>query len=188
MGADGDAKGARPRTLVLIGPRAAGKTTLGKALAERKKAVFVDGDLALEAAVGEPAGAYLARVGEPAFRAVEERVTRGLLDQAARSRGAVLALGGGAVLAQAVQAALRDLGLFVVFVTADPDVLVTRMLASPTVRPALTKMNLRDEVVAVLLERLPVYERLARVVVDTTRSNVEECCDLVLALLDDFGR
>jgi len=174
--------------VVLIGPRAAGKTTLGKALAARLAWPFRDGDEELARAVGEPAGAHLARVGERAFRAVEEQTTLELLAEMARRPPQVLALGGGAVLSATVQERLASGPMTVVLVVAEPETLARRIAASPILRPSLTELPPIAEVEAVSRARMPVYERLARLVVDTTRTELVACCESVLARLGHSGR
>jgi len=74
--------------IVLIGMRGAGKSTLGRALAERLSRPFVDIDELIGELAGRPADDVLARDGEPAFRALEERALR----LAAGRAGAVVAL------------------------------------------------------------------------------------------------
>src|SRR5262249_10026393 len=103
------------RAVVLVGPRAAGKSTVGRLLAERLGFRFADGDDLLAVAAGRPAGEYLAAAGEPAFRRLEAQVTVAAL---AAADAAVVALGGGAVTIDAVREALRRPELFVAFVHA----------------------------------------------------------------------
>ena len=62
--------------VVLVGPRAAGKTTLGRALAAELSWEFVDSDDLLAVQVGQPAEDYLRLSGEQAFRKVEEEIAR----------------------------------------------------------------------------------------------------------------
>ncbi|MHC4918783.1 MAG: shikimate kinase [Planctomycetota bacterium] len=83
------------RKVVLVGPRAAGKTTVGRALADRLGWGFRDTDDLLAAAVGQPAEDYLQNAGEAAFRTIEEQVVGAAL---LSTDPEVLALGGGAVL------------------------------------------------------------------------------------------
>ena len=109
------------RIIVLVGPRAAGKTTLAKLLAERLNYAFADADDLLAASVGCPAGEYLASQGEPAFRAAEQSIVTEAL---AANAGRVLSLGGGAVLAENVRDLLARPTHFVVFVSAPVSVLV----------------------------------------------------------------
>jgi len=90
--------------VVLVGPRAAGKTTLGRALADRLGWGFRDTDDLLAAAAGQPAEDYLQKAGEAAFRTIEEQVVGAAL---LSTDPEVLALGGGAVLSASVRKALR---------------------------------------------------------------------------------
>jgi shikimate kinase len=149
--------------VVLIGPRGAGKTTTGRILAQTLGFGFVDGDEALAAKVGQPAGQYLAAVGEAAFRATEAAVTVPAL---ASAQSQVVALGGGAVTVPEVRTALQRPGLFVVFLHAPGDVLLARLLADPVARPSLTGLPLRAEIEALLAARLPVYRALAHAEID----------------------
>ena len=55
-------------SVALVGPRAAGKTTIGRLLAQGLGHRFLDGDDLLAAAVGMPAGVFLQRAGEREFR------------------------------------------------------------------------------------------------------------------------
>ena len=145
------------RAVALVGPRAAGKSTVGRLLAARLGFRFVDGDELLAAAAGRPAGEHLAAVGEPAFRRLEEQVTVAAL----LADAAVVALGGGAVTIDGVRAALRRPELFVVFVHAPAAVLAARLRADAAGRPPLTAMPLEREVEALLALRLPLYEEVA---------------------------
>ena len=163
--------------VALIGPRAAGTTTLARALATRLGWAPCDGDELIEQLVGRPAGEDLARVGEERFRLVEEEVTLEAL-QAGPPR--VLALGGGAVTSAAVCDALTGAGILVVFVEADPAVLVERQRQASVDRPPLTPLPLEREVIEVLDRRRPVYERLAHLRLKSDSANVDACCEAIL--------
>jgi shikimate kinase len=164
--------------VVLVGPRGAGKSTVGRALALRLGCAFADGDELLAAAVGMPAGDFLARRGEPAFRAEEERVTLAAL----RGPGAaVLALGGGAVLSPVVRQALAATPFFTVFLVAAPAVLAARIAASATRRPPLTRLPPDQEPAALLAARRPLYAAVAQQTIDTGMLAVDDAVAAVLA-------
>lgn len=165
-----------PHVVALVGPRGAGKSTLGAALAGRLGWAFADADQALGFEVGCPAGAYLELAGERAFRRVEQRVSLGLL-----ARPGVVALGGGAVLAPAIRSVLTGRDVFTVLVCAPPDALAQRIRASGAHRPALTDRPLDDEVRLVLARRRSLYERVADLEVQTFPANVDSCCGAILA-------
>jgi len=166
----------RPRVLALVGPRGAGKTTLGIAVAARLQWPFRDADHLLAARVGEAAGDHLARVGEPRFREIEEAVCLEALEGVG-----VLALGGGAVLSASVRRSLRAPDVFTVYVHADVEALVERIRSSTEHRPALTGEPLEAEVRTLLRRRESLYERVADVRVETFPANVDSCCGTILA-------
>jgi shikimate kinase len=149
--------------VALIGLRGAGKTTVGRVLAKELALDFVDADELLAQAVGQSAGAYLATVGEAAFRATEAAVT---IPALASAHHRVVALGGGAVTTPDVRRALVRPGLLVAFLHAPVDVLLARIGRDPTARPRLTDLPLRAEIEALLAARLPLYQQLSHIEVD----------------------
>lgn len=166
--------------LALLGPRGAGKTTLGRVLAARLGWDFADGDDLLAARAGMAAGEYLRRAGEPAFRALEEEVTVPALAPGARR---VVALGGGAVLSAKVRAALARPHVLAVHLSAQAEVLAERLRASAELRPALTGLPPADEVRALLAARRSLYENLTPHFVDTGTRDVDPCCEAILAII-----
>jgi shikimate kinase len=81
----------------------AGKSTIGRLVAEAEGVPFRDLDDAIEMSVGMTIAGFFERRGEAAFREVEARVLRDLVDP-----GVVLALGGGSVLDDASWALLQE--------------------------------------------------------------------------------
>lgn len=163
------------RKVVLVGPRAAGKTTLGRTLAQTLAWDFVDTDDLLASAVGQPASDYLQAAGEEAFRKAEEQVTLVALASPGRE---VLALGGGAVLSKPIREALGNQFL-VVFLRAPVPTLVERQEAAP--RPPLTGNPLRDEVTVLLAARWRYYVSVAHLQLDTSSANVDACQRSIMA-------
>ncbi|WP_026405812.1 shikimate kinase [Actinomadura rifamycini] len=148
----------RPRA-VLIGAPGSGKTTVGAALAERLGVSLRDTDADAEAAAGKPIGEIFIDDGEERFRELE----RAAVAAALAEHDGVLALGGGAVLAPETQELLA--GHTVVYLRVGLAEAVKRVgLASA--RPLLV-LNPRSRMRKLLEERLPVYERLGTVHVDT---------------------
>ena len=161
------------RRIVLIGMRAAGKTTLGRALAGRLSRPFVDIDELIGELAGRPADEVLARDGEPAFRALEERALR----IAARGTDTVVATGGGAVLHREAFASLAD-GALVAWLDAPASVLAERAAQRP--RPPLTDRPLPEETALLLASRAPLYREVADIIVPV---GLPDAPDPILALL-----
>jgi shikimate kinase len=160
--------------VVLVGPPAAGKTTVGRLLAERLGVDFVDSDDLVVERAGKPVSEIFVDEGEDAFRALEaDAVAEGL------GRDGVLALGGGAVLSAATRERLA--GQPVVFLAAGVPTSATRVGLNRD-RPLLLG-NPRQMLRALLDARLPLYEEVAAATVVTDELSPDEVADAVLAAL-----
>jgi len=149
---------ARPAA-VLIGPPGAGKSTVGPLLASRLGVGFLETDREVEAAAGKPVGDIFVEDGEAAFRALErEAVARAVAFDCG-----VVALGGGAVLDPGTQRLLA--GLPVVYL-ATGFAAAAKRVGMDTPRPLLIG-NPRAKLRELLEQRLPIYEKLARITVTT---------------------
>ncbi|MBC9177300.1 3-dehydroquinate synthase [Pseudoroseomonas ludipueritiae] len=132
---------ARPVSIVLVGMPGAGKTSVGRRLAQRLGLPFKDADTEIEAAAGQPVTEIFARYGEPHFREGERRVIARLLE----GPPIVLATGGGAYNDPQTRAAIRAAGAVTVWLRATMPTLLGRV-AGRTTRP----MFLNADPVAVL--------------------------------------
>lgn len=106
--------------LVLVGLPGTGKTTVAVDVARRWHCAVLDTDELVSAAVGEPAGSYLRRVGEADFRAAELAALREAL-----GADAVVSTGGGVVTTREARAAL--LGEVTIWLDGADDVVVGRL-------------------------------------------------------------
>lgn len=138
----------------------AGKTTVGRALAERRNWDFLDSDAQVEARAGRSVADIWAADGEPGFRALESTA---LAEALAAARPAVIAAAGGTVLDPSNCQLLRD-HRPVVWLRADPETLATR-LGDGAGRPLLGT----DPVLALktlAIERAPLYAEVADIIID----------------------
>jgi shikimate kinase len=159
---------------VVLGPPGAGKTTIGKLLAERLGVPFRDVDEDIVASAGKPISDIFTSDGEPVFRALEEQaVADGL-----KTHEGVLALGGGAILSAATRELLA--GHTVVFLNVGMAEGVRRTGLS-SARPLLTGINPRATFKALLDARLPLYREVATIEVVTDHLEPEQVVDAVLA-------
>jgi len=161
--------------LVLIGPMGAGKTTVGRLLAERWGVAFRDTDDDIEQSAGSSVSDIFVGSGEERFRDLE----RAAVGRAMADHPGVLALGGGAVLAEETRAALA--GQPVVFLRVGLTDAAARV-GLGTSRPLLLG-NVRGTMKALLDERAPVYESLAVATVDTDGLTPDQVADRVEAVL-----
>jgi shikimate kinase len=150
-------------TLFLTGFMASGKTTVGKILAARLDAPFVDVDETVAARAGMTVPQIFSRLGEPAFRRLEREALQDL------PGGAVVALGAGAVPPPEGT---------VVWLQASVDEMVRRLAWGP-VRPMLQGTpDVRAKVEDLLRTRVARYRR-ADLAVDTTGRTPESVADEV---------
>ncbi|GAA0273908.1 shikimate kinase [Cryptosporangium japonicum] len=159
-------------TVVLVGPPGAGKTTIGGLLAAELGVEFRDVDHDIEATAGKPISEIFVDDGEPAFRALEVDAVAAALE----SHDGVLALGGGAVLADATRAALR--GHRVVHLNVGLSDAAERVGLN-TARPLLS-LNPRATLRTLLAERAPIYAEVATITVDTDGRTPEDIAADVL--------
>ena len=144
---------------ILIGPPGAGKSTVGPLLAARLGVGFLETDDQIEATAGKPVGDIFIEDGEAAFRALE----REAVARAVASHDGVLGLGGGAVLDPGTQQLLsqrRVVYLATGFAAA------AKRVGMDTPRPLLIG-NPRAKLRELLEQRLPIYQKLARITVTT---------------------
>ena len=159
------------KTIFLVGARAAGKTTMGKILANKLSFSFIDTDCHLLETTQKTVAEIVEKEGWEGFRARESQV---LIETAKPHR--VIATGGGMVLAEQNRQFMKQYGT-VIFLSAPAATLAARLMKDPNVaqRPSLTGMSISDEMEKVLAELLPLYHDAAHHVV-----NVDQDENLIL--------
>ena len=179
--------------VVLIGFMGSGKTEVGRRLAARLGREFIDTDVLIEQE-GLTIADIFAAEGEAGFRRRERRA----VDRAARTKGAVIATGGGAVLDGENVKALKRSGVLV-YLQVEPDELIRRLsdsggrpLLDPPERAAASdpdekrseQARKKKRIKQLLSDRLPTYESLADVIVECEALDVEAVTREVMRRLD----
>ena len=147
------------KSIILIGPPGAGKSTIGKQLARSLDSSFTDTDEIIEAQTNTSISQIFIDQGEPWFRKLEEEVVL----RAITDIDGVLSLGGGAPLSTAAQEKIKSISHPVVFLD------VSLATAAPRVgfnrdRPLLLN-NPRAAWQELMDKRRPIYESLATQIV-----------------------
>jgi len=145
-------RGLGARSIVLVGLMGAGKSTVGRRLAQRLGLMFKDADTEIEAAANLTIADIFAIYGEASFREGEERVIARLLRQGPM----VLATGGGAFMRETTRERIGEGGISV-WLKAELDVLMRRVKKRGT-RPLLQTDDPEDTMRRLMAMRHPVYE------------------------------
>lgn len=150
------------RNIFLVGPMGAGKTTIGRRLADLRGLQFVDSDHEIEARTGVDVPYIFEREGEAGFRKREKLVICELVTRT----GMVLATGGGAILDADSRRALSA-GGYVVYLHASIDQQVSRTARADN-RPLLKNAaDRRETLTRLFAERDPLYREIADLVLVT---------------------
>ncbi|MBO0979065.1 shikimate kinase [Microbacterium sp. SD291] len=158
---------ADPLTLVLVGPMAAGKTSVGRRVARRLGVGFIDTDRRVAAEHG-PIPEIFAEHGEEHFRALERAAVAAALQE-----GGVVSLGGGAVTDAGTRALLRAHP--VVFLTVTDEAVAERITGGG--RPLLEGDDPLERWKRIFEERRGWYDEVADVTFDTSRRPMQRIAD-----------
>ncbi|WEF22610.1 shikimate kinase [Microbacterium maritypicum] len=162
---------ADPLTLVLVGPMAAGKTSVGRRVARRLGVAFIDTDKRIVAAHGS-IPAIFEEHGEAHFRDLERAAVAEAL-----SEGGVISLGGGAVTEAATRELLTEHP--VVFLTVSPDAVADRLRGSN--RPLLAGEDPLERWKKIFEERRGWYAEVSSATFDTSRRPMQKIADEIVA-------
>jgi shikimate kinase len=167
----------RTRPLVLVGPMGAGKSTVGRRLAQRLGWTFVDLDAEIEQRAQATVARIFERDGEPAFRTLERDALADSLDAAA----SVIATGGGAVLDAGSRRRLRERA-HVVHLHAGVDAQLRRLDGDAT-RPLLARGDRADVLRALAAQRDALYREVALLSIDTDTLDADTVVERILESL-----
>lgn len=141
------------KTIVMVGMMGAGKTAVGRCLAQLLNVSFLDSDLEIETAANMTVPEIFARDGEAFFRARETEVIRRLLDE----EKCVLSTGGGAFLSPENQQVISQNGV-AVWLDADLELLWNRVRHRDT-RPLLRTPDPKATLSELYAKRVPEYSK-----------------------------
>jgi len=169
------------RVVVLVGMMGSGKTTVGRKLAARIGATFVDTDELVVAAAGKPVREIFASDGEAEFRRLEAAA---LNDALAPTTDTVVAAAGGCVLSADNRDAIAKRALVTVWLDADPATLGRR--TSHGAHRPLIDGDPVGRLTALDRERRSLYEALADVRIDTAAKSIDEVVTAAALAIKDM--
>ena len=170
---------APKKTIVLVGIMGAGKSTVGKILADRLGMQFIDADQEIEHAAGCTITDFFEKYGEVEFRKGEERVISRIL----AGKPCVLATGGGAFMSEATRLLIKKMATSV-WLRVSFEVLAKR-LEKRFDRPLLQTADPQQTLKALIKKRYPIYND-ADFIVDAENDGVDITVSKVVECLGDY--
>lgn len=167
------------KSIVMVGLMGAGKSAIGRRLANHLHMPFMDADTEIEVAAGCSIEEIFARHGEEAFRDGERRVIARLLE----GPPIVLATGGGAFMDESTRTVITKFGVSI-WLRADLETLVRRT-AKRNNRPLLKNDDPAKTLKDLMAIRHPIYE-LSDIVVESDDAPPEETVNRVCQALDAY--
>ena len=168
----------RDSRIALIGLRGAGKTSLGRRLAERRKVPFHELDREIERAAGMELREIFERDGQPGFR----RLERQTLDRLLVAETACVIATGGSIVADPATFAHLLAHCRAVWIRATPEEHMQRVIAQGDLRPMQDNGQAMDDLRAILASRETLYSR-ADLTLDTSGRSLDESAASLFELL-----
>lgn len=168
-----------PRTVVLVGMMGAGKTSVGRLLANQWKVPFCDSDLEIEAAANMSIKDIFEQYGEQSLVDVERRVITRLLKNAPH----VLSTGEGAFINPETRELIQN-GAVSVWLKVGADTLVERV-SRRTHRPQIHKGHEKETIEQLLAEREPIYSQ-AHVTVNCGDKPTPDTAKTIARIIENY--
>ena len=156
-------------TICLIGLRGAGKTTLGRLLAEKLDYEFIELNSLIERQSGIPVSEVMALYGQEGYRQLERRALQGIV---AADRPAVLAVGGG-IVSEPETFSLLLRSFHTIWLRASPEEHMERVRKQGDQRPMAGNPKAMEELRSILTSRESLYSQ-ADATVDTGGKSIDQ--------------
>ncbi|HIF5574747.1 TPA: shikimate kinase AroK [Pasteurella multocida] len=172
---------AEKRNIFLIGPMGAGKSTIGRQLAQLLSMDFVDSDNEIEQRAGADISWIFDVEGEDGFRKREERI----INELTQRQGIVLSTGGGAVLSKENRNHLSARGI-VIYLETTVEKQYQRTQCDKK-RPLLQEVEDPRQVLEDLAKiRNPLYEEIADITLPTDEQSAKVMATQIVDLIDNL--
>lgn len=173
---------AEKRNIFLIGPMGAGKSTIGRQLAQSLNMEFIDSDSEIEQRAGADISWIFDVEGEEGFRKREERI----LNELTQRQGIVLSTGGGSVMSKETRNHLSARGI-VIYLETTVEKQYQRTQRDKK-RPLLQGVEDTRQVLENLAKiREPLYEEIADITLQTDEQSAKVMANNIIEMLDNFN-
>ncbi|MGB9041418.1 MAG: helix-turn-helix transcriptional regulator [Pseudolabrys sp.] len=175
-------EGARRQRIALIGLRGGGKSTLGRMLADRLGVPFIELDREIERRSGATLSEIFDMFGQETFR----RAEREALDDVLRQHQNFVIATSGSIVTEPGTLELLLASCFTVWVRANPEEHMRRVMAQGDMRPMANSVRAMDDLISILRSREPLYAK-AEVALITTGKTPEQNLAELLRLIEVPG-
>ena len=173
---------AEKRNIFLIGPMGAGKSTIGRLLAQQLNMEFIDSDAVIEERAGADISWIFDIEGEAGFRKREERI----INELTQLQGIVLSTGGGAILSKENRNYLSARGI-VIYLETTVEKQFKRTQRDKK-RPLLQNSDDPRQVLEELAQiRNPLYMEIADMTLSTNEQNTKAMVNQIVDLIDNMN-
>ncbi|QIM69176.1 shikimate kinase AroK [Basfia succiniciproducens] len=173
---------AEKRNIFLVGPMGAGKSTIGRQLAQLLNMEFIDSDNEIEQRAGADISWIFDIEGEDGFRKREERI----INELTQKQGIVLSTGGGAILSKETRNHLSARGI-VIYLQTTVDKQFERTQRDKK-RPLLQGVeDVRKVLEDLARVRNPLYEEVADITLPTDEQSAKLMASHIVELIDNFN-
>ncbi|MFP3036791.1 MAG: shikimate kinase AroK [Arsenophonus sp. ER-LPS3-MAG3] len=172
---------ADKRNIFLVGPMGAGKSTIGRQLAQQLNMEFFDSDQEIERRTGADVSWIFDLEGEEGFREREEKIISELTEK----QGIVLATGGGSIISKETRNRLSSRGVVIYLeTTIDKQMIRTQRDKK---RPLLQVDEIDRKVLEKLAqERNPLYEEIKDITIHTNNQSSKMITNNIIVLLNNI--
>lgn len=171
---------AEKRNIFLIGPMGAGKSTIGRQLAQQLGMEFIDSDTVIEERAGADIDWIFDVEGEAGFRKREERI----INELTQGQGVVLSTGGGSILSKENRNVLSARGI-VIYLETTIDKQFERTQRDKK-RPLLQNDNPRKTLEELAKIRNPLYEEIADITLQTDDQAAKLVATNIIEMIDNL--
>lgn len=158
--------------VALIGMMGAGKTTIGKLLAEKLNLKFIDTDEEIIKIENCSINEIFVKQGEETFRTIETKVLKNILN----SDNQIIATGGGIIKKEENRNLLKQVKT--IYLKADKETIFNRV-KNDNSRPLLNTENLKETIQTILQEREQLYEQSQFVITTTNKTQNEVVTEII---------
>lgn len=160
--------------IIITGMRGAGKTKLGKMIAEKLNRNFIDMDKVVEKEAGQKISEMVEKHGWPYFRNLEKKMAK----KVGELNNYVISTGGGTMMFEENVKALKKNGIVVLLKTTVEK--IKDRINHKKNRPSLTEKDFISELQEVWKQRKEKYEKVADIIIDVTSDDLEKKRDRII--------